>query len=346
MFQIDPVNDPRWGEFVLRHPCGTIFHTAEWLAALQRTYGYDPIAFTTNPPASELTNGVVFCRVQSWLTGHRVVSVPFSDHCDPLVESEAQLDQLLSGLKRETDAGQWNYVELRPRLHPPGAASGMGKTTKFWLHRIDLRPALKELFLALHKDCIQRKIRRAQREHLTCEEGRSERLLRQFYSLLVMTRRGQRLPPQPLDWFRNLIECVGQALKIRVASKAGAPVAGILTLQHQNTLVYKYSCSDKRFNAMGGTPLLLWRAMKQARDDGMLEFDLGRSDLDNPGLATFKERLGASRSLVTYWSYPKTESTAASAMRGVWRRLWNQTCGHMPASLLCATGRALYRHAG
>ena len=346
MFQIDPVNDPRWGEFLLRHPRGTAFHTPQWLAALQQTYGYEPVAFSFDPPGSALTHGVVFCRVQSWLTGRRMVSLPFSDHCDPLVDSEAQLDRLLNALEREANAGGWNSVELRPRSHGLGVASGMDAANKFWLHGIDLRPALKDLFLHLHKDCIQRKIRRALREHLTCEEEPSERLLEKFYSLLVMTRRRQRIPPQPIQWFRNLIGCMGQALKIRVACKDGIPVAGILTLRHKDTLVYKYSCSDKRFHPMGGTPLLLWQAMKEARNEGVQEFDLGRSDLDNPGLIRFKERLGATRSLMTYWRYPKIEGDSESALRKRVRQVLGETCGHLPAPLLCATGRALYRHMG
>jgi hypothetical protein len=34
---------------------------------------------------------LVFCRVRSWLTGRRSISLPFSDHCEPLVESHEAL---------------------------------------------------------------------------------------------------------------------------------------------------------------------------------------------------------------------------------------------------------------
>ena len=52
--------------------------------------GYQPVAFTTCAPAAELRNAVVFCEIQSWLTGSRLVSLPFSDHCDPLVDDRDQ----------------------------------------------------------------------------------------------------------------------------------------------------------------------------------------------------------------------------------------------------------------
>ena len=91
---------------------------------------------------------------------------------------------------------------------------------------------------------MQRKIKRAEREGLTYEEGQSDSLLAKFYQLLLFTRRRHGLPPQPVAWFRNLITCLGDKVKIRVASKDGCPVASMLTLRHKQVLVYKYGCSD------------------------------------------------------------------------------------------------------
>ena len=46
-----------------------------WLESLRLTYGYDPLVFTLSPAGRELENGIVFCRVRSWLTGRKLVSV-------------------------------------------------------------------------------------------------------------------------------------------------------------------------------------------------------------------------------------------------------------------------------
>src|SRR5689334_19011211 len=93
--EIRPLEDPRWTKFVDEHPRSSAFHTAGWLEALRRTYDYEPIALTTSPPDADLQNAVVFCRVNSWLTGRRLVSLPFSDHCNPLVRDQADLDSLI-----------------------------------------------------------------------------------------------------------------------------------------------------------------------------------------------------------------------------------------------------------
>src|SRR5271163_255271 len=88
----------RWSEFVERHSRSSIFHTVGWLEALRRTYGYEPIVLTTSPAGRELQNGLVLCQVNSWWTGRRLVSVPFADHCEPLVNDADEFNGVLSAL--------------------------------------------------------------------------------------------------------------------------------------------------------------------------------------------------------------------------------------------------------
>jgi hypothetical protein len=344
VYRIDPIEDERWGRFLQCHPAASIFHTPGWLEALRRTYGYEPVAFTTSPPGQELTNGTPFCRISSWLSGRRLVSLPFSDHCTPLVEGSEQLAELLSSLRESFDQEKWKYVEIRADdsiLPDCGAFAG---SKIFVFHRLDLRPSQDEIFRNFHRDCVQRKIRRAEQASLAYEEGRSESLLAKFYHLLLVTRRKHGLPPQPVAWFRNLITCLGDQVQIRVASKDGDPIASILTLRYKHVLVYKYGCSDRRFNHLGGTQLLFWKAIQEAKNDKLSEFDLGRSDCDNAGLVKFKDRWGATRSMLNYSRLAVRHSQAVStaAQTPVAKYLFT----HAPDSLLAAAGRMLYKHIG
>lgn len=289
-------------------------------------------------------NGIVFCRVSSWLTGRRVVSLPFSDHCEPLVDRSEELGSILEAFRNKQSDNGWRYAEIRPAQRNLGEFSGFAESRTCCLHRLDLRPGLPEIFGGFHKDCVQRKIWRAEREGLTCEEGTSERLLRQFYRLLVGTRRRQMLLPQPRAWFRNLIACMREGINIHVVSKDGQPVASILTLSYKTTLVYKYGCSDKRRSNLGGVHLLFWKAIQSAKEKGFREFDLGRSDWTTPGLVEFKDRWGAARSTLTYWrrgAIPAIYRSAGWKNRTV-RRIFE----HAPRGFLATTGSLLYRHAG
>jgi hypothetical protein len=343
VYKVNAVSDGRWATFVDGHPQSSVFHSTSWLRALQAVYGYEPIVVTTCSPDEPLTNGLLFCRVQSWLTGRRFVSLPFSDHCEPLGDNRQELDVLLQHMKQQVRQEKRKYFEIRPLSSRLGVEAELSHLVTYYFHSLDLRPNLGKLVENFHKDCVQRKIRRAERERLQYEEGSSEILLQKFYSLLLMTRRRQYLPPQPRAWFRGLIATFGEGLKIRVASKDGTPVAAILTLLHKKTMVYKYGCSNVAFNNLGGTALLFWKAIEEAKERGCEELEMGRSDIDNHGLVAFKERWGARRRSISYWTYPQRESTALSTWK---KNLSQQIVSVLPDRALEAVGSLLYRHVG
>ena len=344
VYKLNPLQDTRWQDLVDHDPNGSVFHSTPWLHALSRTYGYEPVVYTTTPPANKLSNGVVFCRVRSWVSGNRLVSLPFSDHCQPLATPE-EMSELMNSLRASRRLTRWKYIELRP-LRPDAAAYTPDLTTSesYSLQMLDLSPDLYTLFRNFHKSCVQRKIQRAQRENLTYEEGRSDSLLNKFYDLLLLTRRRHGLPPQPLAWFRNAIASLGDRILIRIASKNGQAIASIITMQYKDVLVYKYGCSDSRFNNLGGNSLLFWRAIQDAKKNGLLKFDLGRSEADNRGLITFKENWGAVSRPLDYYRLPARQPFHLHS--GWQSRVAKGVFSVMPDTLLAATGKLLYRHIG
>jgi CelD/BcsL family acetyltransferase involved in cellulose biosynthesis len=344
VYEIDPLQDVRWPQFLEASRMATLFHSKEWLDALQRTYGYRASVLTTSGPGERLTNGLVFCRVQSWLTGRRLVSVPFSDHCTPLIDSDEEFGGLLSRLRQEADRGREKYLEIRAIAGTAGIPPDLSGSLTFCLHRLDLRPSLNELFHALHESCIRRKIASAQRQGVTYEDGTSEELLHKFYQLAILTRRRQMIPPQPLSWFRNLIACLGVSVKIRLASHEGLPAAGILTIRYKSSMTYKYGCSDLRFHRFGPMQLLMWKAIQEAKENGLLEFDMGRTDWSNEGLLTFKDRWGAARSTLLYLRHPAPKPH--SRIEDIPMRIAERFFAWAPDSLLTSAGALLYRHIG
>src|SRR5207237_4636754 len=67
-------------------------------------------------------------------------------------------------------------------------------------------------------------------------------------------------------------------------------------------------CSDSQFFSLGGMHWLLWRAIQEGKENGIEEFDLGRSDLNNNGLILFKDRWGARCWKVSYLRCPVRRS--------------------------------------
>jgi Acetyltransferase (GNAT) domain len=344
VYAVDPLRDIRWSELIAGHPNASVFHTCGWLGALQATYGYIPVALTTSAPNEHLTNAILFCAVSSWLTGSRFVSLPFSDHCEPLIECAEQFRTLYAHAEALRVREGRKYMELRSANPCLEFGEEFSRASTYTLHRLDLRPSLDALHNGFHKDCIQRKISRAERESLTYEAGRSPMLLKQLYGLLQLTRSRQHLPPQPFEWFQNLVACMGSDVCIRIASKGCQPIAGIMTLNHGKKMVYKYGGSDARFNNLGATPMLFWRAIKDAKEAGAEELDLGRSDIDNPGLIAFKSRWSAECSTLTTWRTPA--AVTSPSFEHLRARLAKEVCARLPDRALTLAGRLLYRHIG
>ena len=319
-----------------------VFHSKEWLDALQRTYGFQASALTTCGPGERLTNGLVFCRIQSWLTGRRLVSLPFSDHCTPLVNCEEELACLLSSLRQEADQERERYLEIRSIAGVSRMPSGLSDSAAFCLHRLDLRPTLTELFQSFHHSCIRRNLARAERNGVTYEDGTSEELLHKFYQIVVLTRRRHHIPPQPLSWFRNLMTCFGEGVKIRLALHESEPAAGILTIRYKSCMTYKYGCSNPRFHRFGPMQLLMWKAIQEAKANGLIEFDMGRTDWSNAGLLAFKDRWGGVRSNLLYLRYPAPKPRRGTHGIPMW--VAKQVCAWAPDRFLTTAGDFLYRH--
>jgi hypothetical protein len=89
-------------------------------------------------------------------------------------------------------------------------------------------------------------------------------------------------------------------------------------------------------------PLLLWRAIENAKAKGATEFDLGRSDEDNAGLIAFKSKWAKDPSRLVYWRYsacPPSNSTQDWKVKSA-QLLFTRS----PRCVLRAAGRMLYRH--
>jgi hypothetical protein len=331
---LDPLSDSRWDELVHRHPAASIFHERGWL---------EPMVLTNARPGESLENGIAICRVSSWMTGTRLVSLPFSDHCEPLLSGASELRGFTDWLQAECDRQQCRYVELRPLLATNASDYGLQPSCSYWFHELDLRPSLDQIFLRLHVNSFRRKVQRAEREGLCYESGQSE-LLDDFYRLLLITRKRHHLLPQPRAWFRNLLECMGDKLQIRLVRKNRIPVAAMLTLRHRSSVVYKYGCSNERFHRLGGMPLLFWRLVEESKASGAERIDFGRTDVRNQGLIAFKERLGTSRKLLMYFRYSIATSSGVAKIgdSDTARRFLSR----LPEAVFSAAGRVLYRHMG
>ena len=242
----------------------------------------------------------------------------------------------------------WKYIEIRPedgKFDRTAKKLGFETSGKYILHRLDLEPAAQEIFQRLHKDSVQRRVRRAERAGIEEIRGKSQELLKDFYQLVARTRARHNLPPQPYHWFKNLLDRLGDAADLRLAYRDSVPVAGVPVLHFKRTSYYKYGCSDERTHHLGVMPFLLWRAMLHAaKSIGSTSFDLGRTRIDNHALITFKNRWTPISQRLTYWKFPPDRSP--TFMKDWKLTMFKRFCALLPDRALIAVGQLVYRHIG
>src|SRR5262249_17174853 len=143
MFKIINVIEPAWESFVLQHSESTLFHHPVWNQLISECYGYRPFAAVYTDKSGEILAGLPIMAINSWISGKRWVSMPFSDHCAPLAQDEANLATLLNDLVLHSGSLKVPSVEIRYEI--PEMPIKVLKS-HYYIHWLDLTPDPKELF--------------------------------------------------------------------------------------------------------------------------------------------------------------------------------------------------------
>jgi hypothetical protein len=335
---LDPLTDRAWHAEVAAHPHGSVFHTATWAEVLRRTYGHR-LTYARFAIDGATIALVPLAEVRSWLTGTRGVSLPFTDHCEPLVFEKCA--GLFPALCAFGASRGWRHVELRGDSILPADAK---PSTCFAGHELDLTPG-PERVAANFTPAVRRAIRKAESNKFEVETGSSLQLTRAYYRLHVATRRRQGAPPQSWSFFRRLQECMLErgAGFVALAKWGKQPIAGGVFLHTDKKAVYKYGAADRAFQELRPSNLVMATAIRKLAEQGIESLSFGRTSLLNEGLRRFKEGWGAVETAIQYYRYDLRRShwvTSADRASG----LHNHFFRRMPLCVNRALGALLYPH--
>jgi CelD/BcsL family acetyltransferase involved in cellulose biosynthesis len=335
---IDPINDSRWLDLVLRASDATVFHHPEWLRLLRDQYRY-PIWAVCVCQQGGLTAGVPIASIASRLTGRRLVSLPFSDVVRPVLGGSPPdvREQLLAAV--ETERGRLG-IPLEIHADVPGLAGAVPGDR--FLHQtmpIDGDPGA--VLAAVHSD-KRRQNRRAREKGVEVRRRVDRQAIDEFFGLHVRTRHKHGVPTQPKRFFRHLEPLFAEGLGfVLTAEHADRVVAASVYLQFKGVMTLKYNASDPERLELRANTLISMEALRLACEEGCHTFDFGRTELDNSGLREFKRHFGAGARELTYTRIPV----------GPERRRVRWVAGFQKAAIRRAPpvfgrllGAALYRH--
>jgi len=339
---IDPCTDPLWQTLVLAFP-SSLFHAPEWLRVLADTYGFDIQARVLLDEDGAPQAGLPFCRVSD-LRGERILSLPFCDYLDPLVQNAEQwcalLDPLLAG------GAPVMFRCLHNAL--PLADARLREVKRAKWHRIDLRPDLDTLWMRLD-GAARRAIKKAERSGVEIAVGEDEAAMRAFFEMHLRVRKVKyQLVAQPYRFFQNIWRHFMAPRKgtLLLARQAGEVVAGIVFLYWKDTIFYKFNASTLDRLDYRPNDLLVWSGIQSAKAQGCQFFDFGLSDWDQAGLLQYKRKFASEEGTIHFLEGGSNGGAAAYVRQA--RALLPQltdlfTDQAVPDSITEHAGDALYR---
>ena len=339
---INPCEYPAWDDLIISTKDYSFFHSSAWAKVLTETYHYRPLYFTKFDDG-RIKGMLPIMEIKSNITGHRGVSLPFSDACEPIVIGKSNFDELFRNLLVYAEKSNWRYFELR------GGKNYLNNCPPLlyhYSHTLNFDQSEEKIFNSF-RDSTRRNIRKAAKERVRVKIFNSFDALKKFYSLHCITRKYHGVPPQPFLFFKKIHTHVLSKNHgiVALGTFHEQLVAAAVFFHFGNKAIYKYSASDRNYQNFRANNLIVWEAIKWYLKRGYQELSLGRTESNNRGLLQFKDGWSKQRTEIKYYKY-NLKSKKFETQRKLLSSFHTKIFRRMPLSMLNTLGSILYKHIG
>ena len=355
MYQVietDPLQDGRWDEFVKMHPYGWITHLSQWKTILESSFNHIKGHYfaIVNPDDEKFQALLPLYEVKSWLTGNRLVSIPFATLADPLVSSREEMSMLL-----ETAVGLAERLKL-PRITISTLQSStlvqddrFAHVKDYQLDYLPLEASLDEIKKGFHNTAVRQCINRAVKKGVELEIGKDESDLKGFYHLYVQTRKRLNLPSFPYSYIQNLWKnlYIPKMIELLMAKKDGELIAAVINFRFKDRVSGELEVWNREFRKLNPVHFLIWESIKRAHDDGYKIIDFGRTAFSNNNLSDFKKRWGTETlDLIDLCYFRNGKGDASVTPNSRKEQMVRTLSKFTPTIMQPLLGKICYRHLG
>lgn len=305
---INECSHNEWEMYVKKHPCGTIYHLPQWKEVFEKSFPYRPFYLFARDETEKLCGIFPLFLIKSWLTGNRLVSLPFSYISGPVVNSSFILEAFLEKTKKLCQELKCDYIETRVANNVEESKysnlwhdKGFKECSQFYTYLLSLSQG--EVWRKLDSS-IRRGVKKAIKDGVTIRKGNFDGDLRCFYNLNLKNKGQLGVPGHPYYFLSNICERMNDFIKLYLAEFEGKVIAGIITMEFKDTVIYGYGASDVKYLVHRPNNLLIWTAIEDAINNRFSFFDFGRVSLDDEGLSKFKKRWGTQEIKLSYYYWP------------------------------------------
>lgn len=336
----NPLHIKFWNEFVVSTDSYSIFHSSEWAKVLIKTYKYLPQYFVTMNNG-RLFSMIPFMDVKSIITGRRGISLPFSDHCNPIIHENREANELFQKITLLGKKLEWEYLDFHggENLFPSKAYR------LYYGHRLSLSENTDQIFLRF-SGSTRRNVKKAENLGVKVQKSSSMESLRQYYFLHCLTRKRHKLPAQPFIFFKNIYDFIlsNNLGCIFCASYKGKPIGAAIFFHFGNKVIFKFGASDMAHQNLRMNNLIMWEAIKWYYENGYKTMSFGRTEIEHEGLRRFKNGWGATEYIIKYFRYDLINNAFLTAKPMNKYVVMNVVFSRMPIFISRLIAKMLYKH--
>lgn len=302
--QVDPLLEPAWDRFVEGHRFGLIYHLSGWKRLIENSFAHiTGHYFTITGKDGRFRAALPVFEVRSWLTGDRLVSIPFATLCDPLIDTAEDYKTLLVEVEKLSKELKSSYIEIRA-LNSVELIGGTAGNDSFKCHYLSLEQEPELISKKFHPS-LRQKLRKVSRSSLEMRIAEDESDMRLFFKLNLLTRKRLGLPPQPYRFFKTLWETFHpHRMRLAIAEIGNTPIAGVLLFMFKDRISAEFTTTDWNFINSNPVHFLYWETIKWGHAEGYRVFDFGRTEKSNTGLMSFKDSWGTEVVDLPHFYYP------------------------------------------
>jgi len=343
-------NSEEWDSFLQESSNATVYHTLEWRSILREAFGYEAPYKVCRNGRGTVVGLLPIVLVRSWITGNRVVSLPFSQYGGPLANDAEAVDCIFTHLKGYMSQG-FEYVRVRARepLDEQFVAQSGWKSSEYYARcviRLENRSE-DDLLKSMGRDA-RRGIKKSFKDGVVVDICSRMSDLDRVRDLMLQTCKKHGMPAYP----PRLLSLIGDLLcskKLAVVLTARLEekiIALMILFVLNKEAIYAYNFSDSKYLKFYPNNAMIWTAIKWSLDKGLNRFDLGISSSEDDELLAFKRRWGASEDMLHEYFVTPSDRVIAPDRRAslkyrsailAWRLL-------LPTFVASRIGPLLLRH--
>jgi len=345
-------NLQEWTQYNAACTTATIYHLPEWSAVLEKSFGYIPYHLFAKDAHGRLLGILPLFLIKSSVGGNRLVSLPFSHFCGPIVDSNTALEALLEEAIKLCNTLKCKYLEIKmiskepqPNIDSVWTKNGFEVSSHFSTFLLELSKP-DTVWKKLDPKSVRWAIGKARRDGVRVKKSDSLQDIRCFYNLNLKTKKRIGVPGHPHYLFENIFQEMGDRATLYLAELQNAIIAGIITLKYNDTTLYAYAASDDNYRVNQPNSLLVWTAIEEACNDGYRYFDFGRTSSAEESVTSFKKHWGTEEKMLAYYYYPHIPNSMVLGDSNMLYSLATMLWKKMPLSLAGFFSNRIFKYLG